>query len=369
MRVMLVCSTGGHLTELLHWAQRISPTPTERIWVTHDRANAHDIAMRDPAATVRFVRPIEPKQAFTAATVVPRALRLIRREKPDLIVSTGAAIAVPFAIAARALGTPLHYIESATRILGPSLTGRIVSRLSPGSCWSQLPERDQASTAASWQNWRQCGSYFDMFNSSDAPTPEPLRRVVVALGTQSNFGFRAAVEAVTAILKEVSPSPHVMWQIGSTDVSGLPVQNPQTHIPEDRLIAAMQQADVVITHAGVGLASLSLLAGKTPVLLPRRSGRGEHTDDHQVQLADFLAARSLAVVREAPALTLADLERAQRRSVRTVPPGRLPRIDLDPRREPPTDTADTTTRRKAQAPRTAHATTRPAIDRSLDQHP
>ncbi len=91
----------------------------------------------------------------------------------------------------------------------------------------------------------------------------------------------------------------------------------------------MRSADVVITHAGVGLATLALENGQSPVVLPRRASRHEHTDDHQSQLSAFLSARGLAVAAEAPALTLDDLLRAQRTTISTTPIADLPALVLD----------------------------------------
>jgi UDP-N-acetylglucosamine transferase subunit ALG13 len=53
------------------------------------------------------------------------------------------------------------------------------------------------------------------------------------------------------------------------------------------------------------------------VLLPRRVHRGEHTDDHQLQLADDLDRRGLAVTRDAGKVTADDLLHAA--TLRAVP--------------------------------------------------
>lgn len=325
MRALFVCSTGGHLSELLHWTQRITPTPTERIWVTHDRANAADITRFDPAATVVHTPPIEPKQAGAAAAAIGPAVRLIRSLRAEMVVSSGAAIAVPFAIAARVTRVPFRYVESATRVTGPSLTGRIVNRLARGCCLAQVPV-DPADRSSAWRGWLNAGSVFDRFAVHPAAAAGPPRRIVVALGTQSNFGFRAAVEAVCRAVERLDPRPEIVWQVGSTDTTGLPVDNPRAHIPEPELMAELRRADVVITHAGVGLASLGMQAGKAPILLPRRHERAEHTDDHQAELAQFLSARSLASACEAPELTTEHLLRAQRSAISAVPIAGLPRL-------------------------------------------
>jgi UDP-N-acetylglucosamine:LPS N-acetylglucosamine transferase len=55
------------------------------------------------------------------------AFRILYRERPSVILSTGAGPAVPFALVGRVLfGCRVVFIESITRVTGPSLTGRIM---------------------------------------------------------------------------------------------------------------------------------------------------------------------------------------------------------------------------------------------------
>ena len=54
------------------------------------------------------------------------AWTIVRRYKPDVILSTGAALAVPFFLVGRVLGVRLVYVESFTRVHRPALTGRLV---------------------------------------------------------------------------------------------------------------------------------------------------------------------------------------------------------------------------------------------------
>lgn len=320
MRALFVCSTGGHLWEMLHWSQRLDPIPDSVVWATHDRANAHQIFALDPGAEVHYVRPVDPKQAGAASVVLGAAWRLLGRTRPDVVVSTGAAVAVPFALAARARGIPFHYLESAARISGPSLTGRIVARVSGQPPSSQSPRSQSPhSHAGSWARWQYAGSLFDAYATSPAAGRGPLRRVVVALGTQNNFGFRSAVESIARVLSTSAVPPEVLWQVGSTDVRGLPVTDPRVHVAEADLLAAMCRADVVITHAGVGLAAMALDSGHVPVLLPRRAARREHTDDHQSELAQLLGARGLGVPVETGTLDLAHLNSARARVVSRRP--------------------------------------------------
>jgi UDP-N-acetylglucosamine:LPS N-acetylglucosamine transferase len=70
------------------------------------------------------------------------AWHILRRERPSLILSTGAGLVVPFAIIGRLLGIRTVFVETLARILRPSLTGRIMYRLSDRFFyqWTQLQE-------------------------------------------------------------------------------------------------------------------------------------------------------------------------------------------------------------------------------------
>lgn len=54
------------------------------------------------------------------------AWRILHLEKPNIIVSTGAGVAVPFALVAKCYKIPFIFIEISTQVNEPSLTGRIM---------------------------------------------------------------------------------------------------------------------------------------------------------------------------------------------------------------------------------------------------
>lgn len=54
------------------------------------------------------------------------AFKILRREKPQLLLSTGAGAIVPFALMAKFFKIKTVYIETVTSIDKPSLTGRIM---------------------------------------------------------------------------------------------------------------------------------------------------------------------------------------------------------------------------------------------------
>lgn len=58
------------------------------------------------------------------------AWRLLRRDRPDVLVSSGAGVAFPFFVIARLRGIPTVYVEAYERMDAPSLTGRLCYPLS-----------------------------------------------------------------------------------------------------------------------------------------------------------------------------------------------------------------------------------------------
>ena len=54
------------------------------------------------------------------------AIKVLRKEKPDLIISSGAAVAVPFFYLGKLFGAKLVYIEVFDRIDKSTMTGKLV---------------------------------------------------------------------------------------------------------------------------------------------------------------------------------------------------------------------------------------------------
>lgn len=54
------------------------------------------------------------------------AFKIIKNERPDLIISSGAAVAVPFFYVGKLFGAKTVYIEVFDRIDKPTLTGKLV---------------------------------------------------------------------------------------------------------------------------------------------------------------------------------------------------------------------------------------------------
>ena len=134
-KVLLVASTGGHLAQLTDMSHVW--TQDERLWVTFDKADA-----RSTLKGERVVHAHHPttRNLLNLALNTGLAVRVLRRERPDVVVSTGAGVALPFFFVARLLGVPTVYLEVVDRVDSRTLTGRLCRPLSTRFC-VQWPEQ------------------------------------------------------------------------------------------------------------------------------------------------------------------------------------------------------------------------------------
>ncbi|WP_406068314.1 glycosyltransferase [Micromonospora sp. NBC_01638] len=292
MTTLLVASTGGHLAELHDLAPRLG-VQDDCVWVTFDSPQSRSLL---DGQEVIHVPPATTRDAVGALRDLVAARRVLRGGRFTQVISTGASVAMSFILPAALRGLACHYIESATRTEGPSLTGRLVARVPFTRLYTQYP---------GWADgrWRYGGSIFDGYRATPAPAARPVSRIVVAVGTHETFGFPRLLDRLVDVLP---PEAEVFWQIGSTRIARMP-SGARRQVPFAEMQQAMREADVVVTHAGVGSALAAMRAGRRAIYVPRRRRHGEHVDDHQVEMARELNRRGLVLAREADAITAEDL--------------------------------------------------------------
>lgn len=306
MTTLLVAISGGHLTQLTMLAPRIVDGD-DVIWLTDDTAQSRSLLA---GQTVYHVPTRRPRDYAGVMRDTRIAHRVLRRHRVDRVISTGAQIALTALVPASAERVPFTYIESATRVTGVSATGKVMERVPWVERFVQYPH-------AVNQKWKYALSVFDGFRVEPIDNPNPIRRAVVTVGGNGEYGFRRLIDSVRAALSDLDADVETLWQVGATDVSDLPI-SAVSSLPSRDLDQAMREADLVIGHSGTGTALAALAAGRVPVLSPRSVEHGEHVDAHQRDLARFLRDRGLAVVCEAPEIRPSTLVTAHGwRSVRS----------------------------------------------------
>jgi UDP-N-acetylglucosamine transferase subunit ALG13 len=301
-----VCSGGGHLRQLDSFVERIGYQPEQQVWVTFQNGLSESLLAGREVIYAPFTAPRDLKNF---AKLVMLAQRVLSKRRFTEVISTGSSPAVAFLPSAAFRGMTTHYIESAARADGPSMTGRMISRFRRINTYCQYPV---------WADdrWEYRGSVFDEFMPGRPAVDGSPRTAVVSVGTQEGYPFPRMLEAVIPLL---SGFDEVLYQTGDLDTSGLGI-DARPSVPYEELTQAIRTADVVISHAGVGGALTALRAGRHPVLIPRLTEFQEHIDDHQLQVARELERRGLATMRFPDSLTADDILHASRQTVLAVAP-------------------------------------------------
>ncbi|MDT2699058.1 PssD/Cps14F family polysaccharide biosynthesis glycosyltransferase [Enterococcus gallinarum] len=121
MKICLVGSSGGHLAHL-NLLKEVWETE-ERFWVTFDKEDAKSILKNEKMYTCFYPTNRNLANLIRNSFL---AFRILRTEKPDIIISSGAAVAVPFFYLGKVFGSKTVYIEVFDRINKPTLTGKLV---------------------------------------------------------------------------------------------------------------------------------------------------------------------------------------------------------------------------------------------------
>jgi beta-1,4-N-acetylglucosaminyltransferase len=140
MKLCLVCSSGGHFLAMYNlqefWKE------FEHFWVTFLEkddtpllcdSNLYNASIPEEKMTPLLCNERSYNAFHPTNRNIPNLLRnaalayrILKKEKPDVILSTGAGVAVPFIYLGKLLGIKTVYVELATRVSELSLTGFLV---------------------------------------------------------------------------------------------------------------------------------------------------------------------------------------------------------------------------------------------------
>ncbi len=123
LRIALVASAGGHLSQLLK---------LEAAWQERDVFYVTTQNLAGPnwgAARTYAVGECNRQTPWRTLRVALRCLRIVLRERPDVVISTGAAVGCLSCLFGKVLGARVIWLDSITNVERLSLAGRIVRPL------------------------------------------------------------------------------------------------------------------------------------------------------------------------------------------------------------------------------------------------
>jgi UDP-N-acetylglucosamine:LPS N-acetylglucosamine transferase len=120
MKIGLVCSHGGHLTEMLELVEAFEGHDLFFVTYCSGRVKGLEQCYRVYALGNIGANP------FRMLGSLPMTWHVLQHERPSVLVSTGSEIAIPFFVVAKTLGIRTVFIESCCRVTSPSGTGKLL---------------------------------------------------------------------------------------------------------------------------------------------------------------------------------------------------------------------------------------------------
>lgn len=121
LKICLVCSSGGHFYEL--YCLKKFWSKYNRFWVTFPGRDTRYL-LKDEK--IYYAYHPTNRNIYNFFKNIFLAFKILNKERPDVILSTGAGVCVPFFYVGRLLGTKLIYIESICRINNLSLSAKLI---------------------------------------------------------------------------------------------------------------------------------------------------------------------------------------------------------------------------------------------------
>ena len=124
-KVLFISSLGGHLTQLLQLKPLFKEYEyhiiTEKSIITEDLKKQYNMSFLAYGARNYLFRYI-----FKFSYNIFKSFYYFLREKPDVIVTTGAHTAVPMCYIAKLFGKKVIFIESFAKTSTPTISGKLI---------------------------------------------------------------------------------------------------------------------------------------------------------------------------------------------------------------------------------------------------
>ena len=287
LRLCLAASGGGHVRQLLDlesvWSKH------DYFFVTEDTALGATLAQSHrthfvPHVAIGQARLGSPWRMVRAGVSnFFRSASIIARERPDIVISTGAG-AVFFAVAwARLRGARTVVIDSFARFDRPSMFARIAAPIAD----------DVVVQSKALGSYFPKAKVFDPFRLLDTPPPPKKPLLFATVG--ATLPFERLVSSVAELKARGGLPEDVIVQTGVGAPQPQGVTAVET-LPFDKIQELLTDADIVVCHGGTGSLITALRKGCRVIAFPRLLEKGEHYDNHQAEITSAFAARGLIEV-------------------------------------------------------------------------
>ncbi len=125
-KVCFLASSGGHLEEI---SRLVEIEEKYDNFLVTEKGKFEELHFGKKVIYVYQINRKEILFPLKFIGLILKAFKILLKEKPTVLISTGALATVPFCIVGKLLGKRIVYIESFARVDTPSLTGKIIYKL------------------------------------------------------------------------------------------------------------------------------------------------------------------------------------------------------------------------------------------------
>lgn len=125
-KICLISSSGGHLSQL----KELIPISNKYNYFIITEKNGSSQVLKEQKK-VYFLNQQNRKSLDFFPNVTKNicvSLKYILKERPEIIISTGAGAVIPFCFFGKILGAKVVFLESFAKVNSPTITGRIIYR-------------------------------------------------------------------------------------------------------------------------------------------------------------------------------------------------------------------------------------------------
>lgn len=305
LRVCLAASGGGHVRQLLDlepvWSEH------EYFFVTEDTSLGESLRADHTtffiphvaAGQARLGHPL--RMIGAAGKNLVQSAKIVLRERPDVVISTGAGAVFFTVLLARLIGARVVIIESFARFDRPSLFGRLAMPLA----------HYQVAQSPALSKFYPRAEIFDPLRVVEAPPREVRSLLFATVG--ATLPFDRLVRSVEAVAAQGLFKGEVIVQTGVGGRIPEGVEAVET-LPFDQVQTTLKRAEIVVCHGGTGSLVTALREGCHVIAMPRLAELGEHYDNHQAEITSAFEARGLITVANTPEELATAIESAQTKS-------------------------------------------------------
>ena len=295
MKICLACSSGGHLSEMMELKEVYGRY--NHFFVTYRSADTIELAEKEK---VHFLTNPRRHPILIILNILQSFKRFIK-EKPDIVMTTGAGVALPMCYIAKLYRKKLIFIESFCRVETPSLFGKLIYPIANLTIvqWEPLLKY--------YKEAKYGGPIFN-FSGDNVDKNKIKNQIFVTVGTLST-GFDRLLKEIDMLIEKRVIQEKVIAQIGSSKYT------PKNYewfrfTSKEVYWNTMKESKIVITHGGVGSITTALKFNKRTIVVPRRKEFGEIVNDHQLEIARELERQGKIIA----VYDIQDLEKALKRA-------------------------------------------------------